>query len=253
MKKHADFGVIELSRILSGQSHAPVVYFARMGDNVKIGTTTNLKNRMQSFYLSLGDVLAVVPGGEDVEDAFHQQFAASRVEGDGRRELFRIDGRLRRFLGLHRGVTGPVQPSKLPPSLLPLRELGTILDLDNDLRGLEGGGDSGSWDADKAADLIDRMAYLEAQGGDQVAGPGYAGKCAYFWNATREECLTELAGRRILRSKSRWWNVRSRRYERDRLDEIQAHADRAGIISGLFVDAMREYGLLADSTAKTTA
>jgi hypothetical protein len=258
-QQQAGAGAIELARILAGESHSPVVYFARMGDNVKIGTSTNLRARMQSFYLALEDVLAVFPGGEDVEDAFHEQFAASRIDGDGRRELFRIDGQLRRFLGLHRRGTGRVKPAKLPPSLLPPRELGNILDLDEELRDLEDDG-IGPWDAEKAADLVDRMAYLEAHGYDPVTGPGYAGKCAYFWNATREECLTILAGRRerILRSKPRWW-TRSRRsreawqYERDRLDEIQAHADRSGIISGLFVDAMREYGLLADSTAKTTA
>lgn len=260
MKQQAEDGVIELARILAGASHSPVVYFARMGDNVKIGTSTNLKARMQSFYLSLGDVLAVVPGGEDVEDAFHQRFAASRIEGDGRRELFRIDAGLSRFLGLHRSAADGAKRTRLPPSLIPPRELGNILDLDEELRDLEDDG-IGPWDAEKAADLIDRMAYLEAQGGDEITGPDYAGKCAYYWNATREECLTALAGRRerILRSKPRWWTMPSRRsrqawqYERGRLDEMQAHADRAGIISGLFVDAMRDYGLLADSTAKTTA
>jgi hypothetical protein len=185
-----------------------------------------------------------------------QRFAASRVEGDGRRELFRIDARLCRFLGLHRGAADGAKRARLPLSLIPPRELGNILDLDEELRDLEDDG-IGPWDAEKAADLIDRIAYLDAQGGDQVTGPGYAGKCAYFWNATREECLTELDGRRerILRSKPRWW-TRSRRsreawqYERGRLGEMQAHADRAGVISGLFVDAMREYGLLTDSTAK---
>lgn len=247
-------GVIELARILAGESHAPVVYFARMGDNVKIGTSTNLKARMQSFYLSLGDVLLIIPGAEDVEDAFHQRFAASRIEGDGRRELFRIDARLRHFLGLQRSATGDRKRTRLPPSLLPPRELGTILDLDNDLRVLEGGG-CGPWDADKAADLVDRIAYLDAEGSDPFAG-GYSGKCAYYWSATREECAAELGTRRGC-ARPRWRPVSPRarqrwRYERDRLNEIQAHADRADAISGLFVEAMREYGLLADSIPRTT-
>lgn len=89
---------VELGRILAGKTHAPVVYFARVGDNVKIGTTTNLKGRMQSLYLSLEDVLVVVPGGKDVEAAYHKQFAEIRVQGPGRRELFRRGGQLQRFL-----------------------------------------------------------------------------------------------------------------------------------------------------------
>ena len=87
-------------RLLAGQRHAPVVYFARMGDNVKIGTSTNLKGRMRGFYLTLDDVLAIVPGGEDVEDAYHERFAESRIQDDDRRELFRLDARLSAFLGL---------------------------------------------------------------------------------------------------------------------------------------------------------
>ena len=57
-------GRIELGRILAGENHAPVVYFARIADKVKIGTTTNLKQRMRSFYLDLSDVLVVVPGDQ---------------------------------------------------------------------------------------------------------------------------------------------------------------------------------------------
>jgi len=93
----SDVGV-ELGRILGGKTHAPVVYFARVGDNVKIGTTTNLKCRMQSLYLSLEDVLVVVPGGKDAEAAYHKRFAESRVQDEGRRELFRCSGHLQLFL-----------------------------------------------------------------------------------------------------------------------------------------------------------
>ena len=89
---------IELGRIFAGRTHAPVVYFARVGDNVKIGTSTNLRGRMQLLYLLMEDVLAVVPGGRDVEAAYHKQFAEYRVQGPGRRELFRINGKLRLFL-----------------------------------------------------------------------------------------------------------------------------------------------------------
>lgn len=92
--------MIPLSRILTGQRHAPVIYFVRIGSNVKIGTTVNLRQRMRSLYVPLENVLAVVPGGRDEETAYHERFEASRVHDDPRRELFRIDPQLRDFLHL---------------------------------------------------------------------------------------------------------------------------------------------------------
>lgn len=88
----------ELDRILAGVSHAPVVYFIRIGQHVKIGTSTNLRGRTRSFYLSLDDVLAVVPGGKPVEDLFHERFAGSRIAGDDRAEVFEVDFRMRLYL-----------------------------------------------------------------------------------------------------------------------------------------------------------
>ena len=89
---------VELSRIISGESHSPVVYFARMGiDHIKIGTSANLTARMQAFYLGLRDVLLIVPGGHAVEARYHSRFAALGV-GGRRRELFRFAGDLKVFL-----------------------------------------------------------------------------------------------------------------------------------------------------------
>jgi hypothetical protein len=88
---------VELSRILAGRNHAPVVYFAQMGGHVKIGTTTNLVARMQSFYLSLADVVLIVPGARKLENAYHTRFQRQRV-GGRRRELFVFSGELRQFL-----------------------------------------------------------------------------------------------------------------------------------------------------------
>jgi hypothetical protein len=87
----------EVESILAGQRHAPVVYFARVGSHVKIGTTTNLTVRMRSFYLGLDDVLAVVPGDKHVEDLYHHRFGRSQVPGE-RPELFRRDLWLRLYL-----------------------------------------------------------------------------------------------------------------------------------------------------------
>lgn len=88
----------EVKRILAGEPHGPVVYFARIGRNVKIGTSGNLPARMLALYLSLDDVLAVVPGDKHMEAAYHHRFGRSRLEGDGRSELFRLDLWLRLYL-----------------------------------------------------------------------------------------------------------------------------------------------------------
>jgi Meiotically up-regulated gene 113 len=82
---------IELGRILTGRLHEPVVYFVRFGtDTVKIGTSTRLLNRVNSLYLRMADVFLVLPGGEAVERAFHERFAAHRIQESNRRELFSL-------------------------------------------------------------------------------------------------------------------------------------------------------------------
>lgn len=91
-------GYVEIEQILAGQPHGPVVYFARIGRNIKIGTTQNLRSRMRQLYLDLDDILAVVPGGELVEGAYHQRFSGSQVEAEGRTELFRLSFWLWLFL-----------------------------------------------------------------------------------------------------------------------------------------------------------
>jgi hypothetical protein len=112
---------VELGSIFAGRMHAPVVYFVLVGANVKIGTSTNLRGRMQALYLRMEDVLVVIPGGRDVEAAYHKQFAVYRIPGPGRRELFRIDGKLRLFLAPWRPATlDPAVPEQGNP-LLTLR------------------------------------------------------------------------------------------------------------------------------------
>jgi hypothetical protein len=84
---------IQVAKIFAGEKHAPLVYFALMGvQQVKVGTSTNLRRRMASFYRSLEeDVVLAVPGDEREESAFHEKFA-SRVDLDGRPELFWVRG-----------------------------------------------------------------------------------------------------------------------------------------------------------------
>lgn len=74
------------------------VYYVRLGNgDIKIGTTTMLKQRMQALHLWLTDVLAVEPGGRDVERQRHLQFAEERLSRSGRgaqREDFEPSERL---------------------------------------------------------------------------------------------------------------------------------------------------------------
>jgi Meiotically up-regulated gene 113 len=107
---------IELAKIIAGAPHAPVVYFLRTSGMVKIGMSTRLLARVKSFSLSLADVALVVPGGEDMERAYHQRFARQRLREDG--EWFRIAGELLTFLTKHCPPT-QITVTSLPRSPLP--------------------------------------------------------------------------------------------------------------------------------------
>lgn len=72
----------------------PVVYYVRLGDHIKIGTTSNLTARLNSLYVDHDPdlLLAVEPGGRDLESQRHSEFAAERVYAN--RELFNPSPRL---------------------------------------------------------------------------------------------------------------------------------------------------------------
>ena len=58
----------------------PQVYYLGIApDVVKIGYTVNLATRVRSIRRTLADVLATEPGGKDVEQKRHRQFAADRI------------------------------------------------------------------------------------------------------------------------------------------------------------------------------
>lgn len=59
------------------EHHAPLVYYARRGNLIKIGTTTQVCYRMRK--LKADDLLAVEPGSYEVETLRHGQFAAEQV------------------------------------------------------------------------------------------------------------------------------------------------------------------------------
>lgn len=58
-----------------------VVYYLRVGALVKIGTTTNLPNRLRG-YPPDSVILAVEPGGVSVEKRRHAQFADNLTHGN---------------------------------------------------------------------------------------------------------------------------------------------------------------------------
>lgn len=63
-----------------------IVYYLRVADDrIKIGYTTNLKQRLSNLRLDRSAVLATEPGGRDVEFRRHHEFADERY---GRREDF---------------------------------------------------------------------------------------------------------------------------------------------------------------------
>lgn len=84
----------EIDQIITGPPTPSVVYYVRMGNHVKIGTTTNLEKRMQSFYLDSDPdaLLATEPGDVALERQRHVEFRAERVYAN--RELFNPSRRL---------------------------------------------------------------------------------------------------------------------------------------------------------------
>lgn len=76
-----------------------LVYYIQVGEQIKIGTTSNLTARLQAFPPT-AKLLAVERGGFDVERGRHQQFRALRVRAmnGGQTEWFRDDPALREHI-----------------------------------------------------------------------------------------------------------------------------------------------------------
>lgn len=68
--------------------HEPAVYYMQTGNPVKIGTSSNVLSRIEA--LRPERLLALEPGGYDLEAERHRQFAASRSHG----EWFRLTDEL---------------------------------------------------------------------------------------------------------------------------------------------------------------
>lgn len=68
-------------------THPYIVYFARNGNRVKIGTTKALGSRLTQFGLASDNAVLVLEGGYELEDVLHTRFHDLRVE---RTEWFRL-------------------------------------------------------------------------------------------------------------------------------------------------------------------
>lgn len=64
----------------TGKGRDSVVYYVRLSDDrIKIGFTSRLRERMGALRVHPSDLLAVEPGGRDVERERHAQFAKDRI------------------------------------------------------------------------------------------------------------------------------------------------------------------------------
>lgn len=76
---------------LPARKHAPIVYFIRNGNRLKIGTSTEVKRRIRTLALRAENVVLLLDGGRLLERDLHQKFADLRV---GNTEWFAYEGAL---------------------------------------------------------------------------------------------------------------------------------------------------------------
>lgn len=81
---------IERRQTRAGNREGSLVYYVRIGDYIKIGYSERLRNRFTT--LRADELLAVEPGGAELERERHVKFAEERI--DLRRENFRPTERL---------------------------------------------------------------------------------------------------------------------------------------------------------------
>ncbi|MFF3998548.1 GIY-YIG nuclease family protein [Streptomyces cyaneofuscatus] len=86
-----------------GDAPGGVVYYVRRGKYVKIGTTTNLRNRMRE--LVPDEILAVEPGSYDLESTLHATFAKARFSPS--MEYFHLTEELQRHIAAVLAEHGP--------------------------------------------------------------------------------------------------------------------------------------------------
>ncbi|WP_394436266.1 GIY-YIG nuclease family protein [Streptomyces sp. SGAir0957] len=89
-----------------GDAPGAVVYYIRRGEYVKIGTTTNLRNRMRD--LMPDEVLAIEPGSYELEATLHAEFGKIRVSLS--MEYFHLTDELKAHIDAVVAEHGPPPP-----------------------------------------------------------------------------------------------------------------------------------------------
>lgn len=98
----------------AGNRETGTVYYARIGDYIKIGYSARLKNRLKT--LRIDELLAVEPGDPALERLRHQRFDAERI--DKRRENFRPSERLTAHIADLLAANGLPRWAQLPSTSL---------------------------------------------------------------------------------------------------------------------------------------
>lgn len=112
---------IEVYQQDRGNRTGAVVYYCRIGDYIKIGYSTRLRNRFTT--LRADELLACEPGGPDLERQRHEEFTEERIHP--RRENFRPSDRLNAHIELVRAEHGLPQWAALPDTTtVTVRQIG---------------------------------------------------------------------------------------------------------------------------------
>lgn len=104
-----------------GNRTGAMVYYARIGDYIKIGYSTRLRNRLSA--LRVDELLACEPGTPELEQQRHREFATERI--DLRRENFRPSERLKAHIEAKRAEHGlPEWATRPRTSKITIRQIG---------------------------------------------------------------------------------------------------------------------------------
>lgn len=106
-RRHSEEHEARVEANRPGRIPASIVYYARRGDLVKIGTTTSPQRRFAA--LLPDEVLAWEPGGREGEAVRHQQFRNLRLTSRG--EYFRRGEALNGHIAAIVGQFGPPDPN----------------------------------------------------------------------------------------------------------------------------------------------
>lgn len=71
-----------IDRVMAGKPVTSAVYFLQHGDQIKIGTSVDVRQRVQHLSLPQENLLGTEPGGYEREDELHKQWAHAHAHGE---------------------------------------------------------------------------------------------------------------------------------------------------------------------------